>query len=46
MLKLYNTFGRKKQIFKPIKDGEVGVYGCGLTVYNYGHIGIIGLWLV
>ena len=39
MLKLYNTFGRKKQIFKPIKDGEVGVYGCGLTVYNYGHIG-------
>jgi len=39
MLKLYNTFGRKKQIFKPIKEGEVGVYGCGLTVYNYGHIG-------
>ena len=39
MLKLYNTFERKKQIFKPIKEGEVGVYGCGLTVYNYGHIG-------
>ena len=39
MLKLYNTFGRKKQIFKPIKEGEVGIYGCGLTVYNYGHIG-------
>ena len=39
MLKLYNTFGRRKQIFKPIKEGEVGVYGCGLTVYNYGHIG-------
>ena len=39
MLKLYNTFGRKKQIFKSIKEGEVGVYGCGLTVYNYGHIG-------
>ena len=39
MLKLYNTLGRKKQIFKPIKKGEVGMYSCGLTVYNYGHIG-------
>ena len=39
VLKLYNTFGRKKQIFKPIKKGHVGIYSCGLTVYNYGHIG-------
>lgn len=39
MLKLFNTFGRKKQTFKPIKKGEVGMYSCGLTVYNYGHIG-------
>ncbi len=39
MLKLFNTFGRKKQAFKPIKKGEVGMYSCGLTVYNYGHIG-------
>ena len=39
MLKLFNTFGRKKQAFKPIKKGEVGIYSCGLTVYNYGHIG-------
>jgi len=38
-LKLYNTLGRKKQIFKPIKKGQVGIYTCGLTVYNYGHIG-------
>ncbi|MFH1358447.1 MAG: cysteine--tRNA ligase [archaeon] len=38
-LKLYNTLGRKKQAFKPIKKGEVGIYSCGLTVYNYGHIG-------
>jgi len=35
----YNTLGRSKQLFKPIKDGKVGFYGCGPTVYNYAHIG-------
>lgn len=39
VLKLYNTLGRKKQVFKPIVEGKVGMYSCGLTVYNYGHIG-------
>jgi len=39
VLKLYNTLGRKKEIFKPIIEGKVGMYSCGLTVYNYGHIG-------
>jgi len=38
-LKLYNTLTRKKEIFKSIKKGQVGMYSCGLTVYNYGHIG-------
>ncbi len=38
-LKLYNTLRRRKQEFKPIRKKEVGVYSCGLTVYNYGHIG-------
>ncbi len=38
-LKLYNTLARKKEVFKPIKDGEVGLYSCGPTVYNYAHIG-------
>ena len=41
-LKLYNTLTRKKEIFKPLKKGknkEVGMYICGLTVYDYGHIG-------
>ena len=38
-LKLYNTLTRKKEIFKPIKDKNVGVYGCGPTVYWYQHIG-------
>ncbi|MEK6850816.1 MAG: cysteine--tRNA ligase [Nanoarchaeota archaeon] len=39
MLKLYNTLTRKKEVFKPIKKGEVGMYTCGPTVYNYAHIG-------
>ena len=39
VLRLFNTLGRKKQIFKPIKDKEVGIYSCGPTVYWYQHIG-------
>jgi len=39
MLKLYNTLTRKKETFKPIKTGEVGMYSCGPTVYWYPHIG-------
>ncbi len=38
-LKLYNTFTRKKEKFKPLKDKEVGMYSCGPTVYWYQHIG-------
>ncbi|MBD3252643.1 cysteine--tRNA ligase [Candidatus Pacearchaeota archaeon] len=39
MFKLYNTLTRKKQEFKPLKDKQVGIYGCGPTVYWYQHIG-------
>jgi len=39
VIKLYNTLTRKKDIFKPIKKNQVKMYSCGLTVYNYGHIG-------
>jgi len=39
MIKLYNTLSRKKEEFKPIKKGNVGVYTCGPTVYWYQHIG-------
>jgi len=38
-LKLYNTLTRKKEDFKPLKKGHVGMYTCGPTVYNYAHIG-------
>jgi len=38
-LKIYNTLTRKKEEFIPLKSGEVGMYVCGPTVYNYIHIG-------
>ncbi|MFA5061372.1 MAG: cysteine--tRNA ligase [Candidatus Pacearchaeota archaeon] len=39
VIKLYNTLTRKKETFKPIKKGEVGIYECGPTVYSAPHIG-------
>jgi cysteinyl-tRNA synthetase len=36
---LYNTLGRKKEEFMPLKPGFVGIYCCGPTVYDYAHIG-------
>ncbi len=38
-LSLYNTMTRRKAVFAPIVPGKVGLYTCGLTVYNYAHIG-------
>src|SRR3989338_3619857 len=35
----YNTLTRKKEEFKSIKKGDVGIYSCGPTVYLYQHIG-------
>ena len=35
----YNTLGRKKEDFIPLKGKEVRIYTCGPTVYNYAHIG-------
>jgi len=39
MLNFYNSLGRKLQTFEPIKEGEVKMYCCGPTVWNYAHIG-------
>lgn len=39
MIKIYNTLTGKLQEFKPLKEGEVSMYVCGPTVYNYIHIG-------
>ena len=38
-MKIYNTLTRQKQEFVPINKGEVKMYSCGPTVYDYFHIG-------
>lgn len=44
-VRLYNTLLRAKEIFQPIRPGEVGLYTCGPTVYNYAHIGNLRTYL-
>jgi len=44
-LKLYNTLTRSKEVFKPIKSGEVGLYSCGPTVYSFATIGNMRAYL-
>ena len=39
MFNIYNTYTRKKEEFKPIKPNKINMYACGLTVYDYAHIG-------
>ena len=39
MLKIYNTLVREKQDFVPIEAGKVRMYVCGMTVYDYCHLG-------
>lgn len=39
MLKIYNSLSRQKEAFKPINPGKVGLYVCGITVYDYCHAG-------
>lgn len=39
MLQIYNTLTRQKEIFKPINPGKISMYVCGITVYDYCHIG-------
>ena len=39
ILKIYNSLGRAKQEFVPLRPGEVRMYVCGMTVYDYCHLG-------
>ena len=39
MLKIYNSLKREKQVFTPIEPGKVRMYVCGMTVYDYCHLG-------
>jgi cysteinyl-tRNA synthetase len=44
-LHLYNTLTRQKEEFVSIRPGEVGLYTCGPTVYNFAHIGNLRTYL-
>lgn len=39
MLRIYNTLTRRKEVFKPINPGTAKLYVCGMTVYDYCHLG-------
>ena len=39
MLRIYNTLTRTKEAFRPIEPGHVRMYVCGMTVYDYCHLG-------
>lgn len=38
-MKLYNSLSRKKEEFVPVKEGQVSMYNCGPTVYDFIHVG-------
>lgn len=39
MLQIFNTLSRQKEEFKPIHAGKIGMYVCGITIYDLCHIG-------
>ncbi|NBR98744.1 MAG: cysteine--tRNA ligase, partial [Betaproteobacteria bacterium] len=39
MLSLYNSLTRHKDVFRPLISGEVRMYVCGMTVYDFCHVG-------
>ena len=46
MLHIYNTLTRRKESFRPLVEGRVGMYVCGMTVYDYCHLGHARMLLV
>ena len=46
MLHIYNTLTRRKEPFRPLVPGQVGMYVCGMTVYDYCHLGHARMLLV
>jgi cysteinyl-tRNA synthetase len=45
MLKLYDSYNKKKRVFRPIKKGKITMYNCGPTVYDRVHIGNLRAFL-
>jgi len=46
MLHLYNTLSRQKEAFEPRETGKVGMYVCGITVYDFCHVGHARVFVV
>ncbi len=46
MLQIYNSLTRKKSAFEPLTPGQVNMYVCGMTVYDYCHLGHARVMLV
>ncbi|MCV2504064.1 MAG: cysteine--tRNA ligase, partial [Neisseriaceae bacterium] len=46
MLKIYNTITKQKEEFQPINPEAVSMYVCGMTVYDYCHLGHARLMVV
>ena len=46
MLKIYNTLTGKKENFVPIEAGKVRIYVCGMTVYDYCHLGHARMFVI
>jgi cysteinyl-tRNA synthetase len=44
-IKIYNTLTRKKEVFKPLIEGYIGIYVCGPTVYSNAHLGNVRTFL-
>ncbi|NEQ97912.1 MAG: cysteine--tRNA ligase [Cyanothece sp. SIO2G6] len=45
-LQIYNTLTRRKQLFEPLEPGTAKIYCCGVTVYNYCHLGHARCYMV
>ncbi|MDH3645223.1 MAG: cysteine--tRNA ligase [Gammaproteobacteria bacterium] len=46
MLQIYNSFLRAKQVFVPLTEGKINMYVCGITVYDYLHLGHARMMIV
>ncbi len=38
-IRIHNSLTGEKEVFKPMVPGRVGIYSCGITVYDYLHVG-------
>ena len=45
-MRVFNSMTRRKEEFVPLREGKVGIYACGPTVYNYFHIGNARMFIV